>query len=73
MKLINKYVIYKYIANNNNIYYYLYAIIWKEKIILLLSYIYGNIINKYKDNLYNCINIEKMKDIVIKFIYISFL
>ena len=73
MKLINKYVIYKYIANNNNIYYYLYAIIWKEKIILLLWYIYGNIINKYKDNLYNCINIEKMKDIVIKFIYISFL
>ena len=73
MKLINKYVIYKYIANNNNIYYYLDSIIYKEKFILLLWYIYGNIINKNKDNLYNCINIEKMKDIVIKFIYISFL
>ena len=73
MKLINKYVIYKYIANNNNIYYYLYSIIYKEKFILLLWYIYGNIINKNKDNLYNCINIGKMKDIVIKFIYISFL
>lgn len=73
MKLINKYVIYKYIANNNNIYYYLYSIIYKEKFILLLWYIYGNIINKNKDNLYYCINIEKLKDIVIKFIYISFL
>ena len=73
MKLINKYVIYKYIANNNNIYYYLYSIIYKEKFILLIWYIYGNIINKNKDNLYNCINIGKMKDIVIKFIYISFL